>query len=93
LPKLAWASILGALAAVSFAPPGLAASYLSHSHGLRRGLHSFAAARLLLEDFPEILTRCGMCVIFTDDSRIDTLRTGCDLKDEFCENPRPIRVS
>jgi len=32
------------LAAVSFAPPGLVR--VAHTHGLRRGLYSFAALRL-----------------------------------------------
>jgi len=35
--------------AVSFAPSGLLSSPAVNTHGLRRGLHSFAASRLLLK--------------------------------------------
>jgi len=37
------------VSSLSFAPPGLCCPWTSRSHGLRRGLHSFAASRLGLK--------------------------------------------
>ena len=42
-------------AVVFFRPSGALLHFLRATHGVRRGLHSFAASRLLLED----LHRCG----------------------------------